>query len=107
MALCEFSKLVGGPCSASTDYPSNVACVSIGECDRDVKGHLKLCKISGDLSLKNESRLLLARAGKQQLSYYVMLCCVSDIAFMAYGYVTMINSQSLRGALGFVVLRCC
>ena len=74
MALCEFSKLVGGPCSASTDYPSNVACVSIGECDKDVKGHLKFCKISGDIAVKNESRLLLARAGKQQLSYYVMLC---------------------------------
>ena len=73
MALCEFSKLVGGPCSASKDYPSNVACFSIGECDRDVKGHLKFCKISGDISVKNESRLLLARAGKQQLSYYVML----------------------------------
>ena len=67
--LCEFSKLVGGPCSASADYPSNVACVSIGECDRDVKGHLKFCKISGDISVKNESRLLLARAGKQQLSF--------------------------------------
>ena len=102
MALCEFSKLVGGPCSASTDYPSNVACVSIGECDRDVKGHLKFCKISGDISVKNESRLLLARAGKQQLS-----CYVSDIVFIAYGYVAMINSQSLRGALGFAVLRCC
>jgi len=74
MALCEFSKLVGGPRSASTDYPLNVACVSIRESDRDVKGHLKFCKISGGISVKNESRLLLARAGKQQLSYYVMLC---------------------------------
>ena len=74
MALCEFSKLVGGPCSASIDYPSNVACVSIGECDRDVKGHLKFCKISGDFAVKNESRLLLARAGKQELAYFIMLC---------------------------------
>ena len=65
MALCEFSKLVGGPCSTSTDHPSNVARVSIGECDRDVKGHLKFCKISGDISVKIEARLLLARAGKQ------------------------------------------
>ena len=68
MALCAFSKLVGGPCSASIDYPS------IGECDRDVKGHLKFCKISGDFAVKNESRLLLARAGKQELSYFIMLC---------------------------------
>ncbi|PFX24594.1 hypothetical protein AWC38_SpisGene10801 [Stylophora pistillata] len=62
MALCEFSKLFCGPCSGSTDYPSNVACISIGECDRDVKGHLKFCKISGDIAAKSESRLLLARA---------------------------------------------
>ena len=75
MALCEFSKLVGGPCSASTDYPSNVACVSIGECDSDVKGHLKFCKISSDIAVKNESRLLFARAGKQELSYYVICFC--------------------------------
>ena len=74
MVLCEFSKLVGGPCSVSTDYPSNVAYVSIGECDRDVKGRLKYCKISGDFAVKNESRLLLARAGKQELSYFIMLC---------------------------------
>ena len=33
MALCEFSKLVGGSCSGSTDYSSNVACVSLEECD--------------------------------------------------------------------------
>ena len=64
MALCEFSKLVGGPCGASTDYPSNVECVSIRDCDRDVKGHLKFCKISDDIAVQNESRLLLARAGK-------------------------------------------
>ena len=52
MALYEFSKLVSGPGSASTDYPSNVACVSIREVDRDI-------------AVQNESRLFLARAGKQ------------------------------------------
>ena len=52
MALCEFSKLVGGPCSASTDYPSNVACVSIGECDSGSK-RTAFCKISGDIAVKN------------------------------------------------------
>ena len=54
MALCKFSKLVGGPCSPSTDYPSNVACVSIRESDRDVKGHVKFCKISGDIACGKE-----------------------------------------------------
>ena len=56
-----------------------MACVSIRECDRDVKGHVKFCKISGHVTLhavKNESRLLLAGAGKQEMSYYVMLCYV-------------------------------
>ena len=98
--------LVGGPFSASTDYPSNVACVSIGECDRNVKGHLKFCKLSGDISVKNKSRLVLARAGKQ-MNCHFKLCYVSDIVFIAYGYVAMINSQSLRGVLGFAVLWCC
>ena len=72
MAFCGFSKHVGGPCGASTDYPANNECVSIRDCDRDVKGHLKFCKISGDFEVLNESTLLLARAGKQYLPYYVM-----------------------------------
>ena len=56
-------------------------------------------------AVKNESRLLLAGAGKQEMSYYVMLCYVSDIVFVAYGYVAMINSlQSLRRALGSAVM---
>ena len=29
-------------------YPANIDCVSIRDCDRDVKGHLKFCKISDD-----------------------------------------------------------
>ena len=72
MALCGFSKLVGGPCGASTDYPTNNECVSIRDCDRDVKGHLKFCKISDDFEVLNESTLLLARASKQYLPCYVM-----------------------------------
>ena len=72
MALCRFFKHVGGPCGASTDYPANNECVSIRDCDRDVKGRLKFCKISGDFEVLNESTLLLARAGKQYLSYNVM-----------------------------------
>ena len=72
MALCGFSKHVGSPCGASTDYPANNECFSIRGCDRDVKGHLKFCKISDDFEVLNESTLLLARAGKQYLPYYVM-----------------------------------
>ena len=71
-----------------------MACVSIRECDRDVKGHLEFCKISGDIAVKNESRLLLARAGKQELPYYIMLCCNDQFTIF-------------EGALGFAVLRCC
>ena len=76
MALCGFSKLVRGPCDATTDYPTNTECVSTRDCDRDVKGPLKFCKISDDFEVLNESALLLARAGKQYLPCYVMLCYV-------------------------------
>ena len=102
MALCEFSKLVGGPCSGSTDYPSNVACVSIGEYDRDVKGHLKFCKISGDFAERTSQGCSLLEQVSNNC--HILLCYVSDIVFIAYGYVAMINSQSLRGHWG---LQCC
>lgn len=36
-----------------------------------------------------------------------ILCFVSDIVFIAYGYVAVINSKSLRGTLGFPVLWHC
>ena len=79
MVLCRFSKRVGGPCGATTDYPTNIG----RDCDTDVKGHLKFHKISDDFEVLNESTLLLARAGKQ---YLTMLCYECDIAFIACGF---------------------
>ena len=64
MALCKYSTLVGsGTCGASPENPANVECVTIKQCTRDVRGHLKFCKISDDPGVDSESKLLLARAG--------------------------------------------
>ena len=42
MATCSYSKLVGGACGPSVSNPANVECVLIGECGKDIQGHLKL-----------------------------------------------------------------
>ncbi|CAH3109731.1 unnamed protein product, partial [Porites lobata] len=48
MALCKYSTFVGGTCGASSENPANVECVTIGQCTRELQGHLKLLKISDD-----------------------------------------------------------
>lgn len=40
MALCQYSELVGGPCGLSLENRSSTQCVTIGECDKNVKVHL-------------------------------------------------------------------
>ena len=60
---CEYAKLVGGSCGASTSNPSEMTIRTIGECCKDVKGHLRSVNCS-DGSLNLESDLLLARAGE-------------------------------------------
>ena len=63
MALCKYSTFVGGTCGASSENPANVECVTIGQCTRELQGHLKLLKISDDPGVDSESKLLLMRAG--------------------------------------------
>ena len=63
MALCKYSDFVGGPCGPSLENKSVIQCVTIGECMKDVKGHLNHYKV-WDASLDSEAKLLLARAGK-------------------------------------------
>ena len=58
MASCGYSEIVGG----NLDNPANVQCVTIGECSKDIKGHLRSYKVS-NASLDSEAKLLLARAG--------------------------------------------
>ena len=68
MALCKYSTylfaiFVGGTCGASSENPANVECVTIGQCTRELQGHLKLLKISDGPGVDSESKLLLMRAG--------------------------------------------
>ena len=45
-------------------HPANGECVAIGECSKDVYNHLVYCKISEDIAVDSESKLLLTRAGR-------------------------------------------
>lgn len=51
-----------GPCGPSLENRSSTQCVTIGECDKNVKGHLNHYKV-WDTSVNSEEKLLLARAG--------------------------------------------
>ncbi|CAH3018743.1 unnamed protein product [Porites evermanni] len=62
MATCGYSTYVGGSCGSSFQNPSNVQCVPLGDCQKEVKAHIKSLNVR-DRSIKTESQLLLARAG--------------------------------------------
>lgn len=64
MAFCKYSTLVGGNCGPSSENPANVECITIGQCTKEVKGHLTFCKVSDDAGVDSESKLLLDRAGR-------------------------------------------
>ena len=65
MAFCGYSKYVGGGCGASPERPTTDQVVRVGDCSKDIKGHLKTCGVS-ESALNSEAKLLLARAGKVQ-----------------------------------------
>ena len=60
--LCRLTH-VGGPAGPSYIKPENADCDAIGECSRDVFNHLVYCKISDDIAVDSESKLLLKQAG--------------------------------------------
>ena len=62
MATCSYSTYVGGQCGPSSQNPSDVQCVPLGNCQKEIKVHLKSLNVR-DGSLKTEFQLLLARAG--------------------------------------------
>ena len=64
IACCGYSLLVSGPCGPSSFKPVNAECVVIGECSKDVYNYLAYCKISDDIAVDSESKLLLTRAGR-------------------------------------------
>ena len=51
MATFSYSKLVGGPCGPSVSNPANVHCALIGECHKDIQGHLKLTIVKDSSSI--------------------------------------------------------
>ena len=64
MFLCQYAVQVGGPCGCSVGNPANSECSTIGNCNKDVRNHLKAFGAGfADSSLKTEAELLLARAG--------------------------------------------
>ena len=66
MASCYYSQFVGGVCGPSITNPANVQCISIGQCNKDIHGHLNTLQVR-DSSFNSEAILLLARAGKRSL----------------------------------------
>ena len=62
--LYKYSTLVGGNCGPSSENPANAECVTIGQCTKEVNGHLTFCKVSDDVCVDSEFKLLLARAGR-------------------------------------------
>ena len=63
---CSYSVLLNNPsaCGLSSDYPSQLECVAVKDCTKDVTGHLSSLKLSADEGIEMEMNLLLARAGK-------------------------------------------
>ena len=64
MAACGYSSLVNDiSCGPSICNPAVAECLILGDCKKDIKGHLRSYSVN-DSYLKTESWLLLARAGK-------------------------------------------
>ena len=64
MALCEYAAQVGGQCGASAGNPGSSQCISIAQCDKDIRSHLR-CFGAGfaDTTVKTKAGLLLTRSG--------------------------------------------
>ena len=83
MALCSYITLLGkvSPCGASSDYPGQLECVTLKDCNKCVTGHLSVFGLSMDEGLRTEVKLLLARAGKHLSIDFkciasIALCCL-------------------------------
>ncbi|KAK3725841.1 hypothetical protein QZH41_014066 [Actinostola sp. cb2023] len=64
MASCNYAAFVGGPCGSSLDSPANCQCITIDNCSKDIKSHIKSFGAGfADSTLKTEAELLLSRAG--------------------------------------------
>ena len=61
----QFKVFSGGDCGASPESRPTDQVVRIGDCSKNIKGHLKTCSVA-ESALKSEAGLLLTRAGKVQ-----------------------------------------
>ena len=74
MVSCGCAALVGGHCGCSSRNPANSQCVTIAHCNKDIQGHLRSFGAGlADSSIKNETELLLSRAGKKKSSMYLFI----------------------------------
>ena len=75
MAVCAFKNLVdeSSVYGTSSEY-TELHCISFKDCNRDVRRHLELHKISNDEGVNNEMKLLLARAGTFVNIFSVPVC---------------------------------
>jgi len=55
----------GGDCGASPQRPATDQVLRIGDCSKNIKGHLKTCNVA-ESALNLEARLMLAQAGRVQ-----------------------------------------
>ena len=46
--------MVGGNCGPSPEKSANVECMTIGQCKKEVNGHLTICKVSDDVGVDSE-----------------------------------------------------
>ena len=90
MSLFSFASLVGGACGPSPENPEVDKFVYVKDCDRDVKAHLKLCKILTNIeSIDSKRKLLLTRAGKYHgiiffLIYFFWYRCIERRLLIFY-----------------------
>ena len=80
MSFCSFASLVGGACGPSPENPEVDKFVYVKDCDRDVKAHLKLCKILTNIeSIDSERKLLRTRAGKYNgiIVFQIFFFCIT------------------------------
>ena len=61
----QFKVFSGGDCGTSPERRATDQVVRIGDCSKNIKGHLKTCSVA-ESALNSEARLLLTRAGTVQ-----------------------------------------
>jgi len=100
MATCNYATYVGGPCGGSHSNPANSACVLIADCTKNIKRHLTSLNCF-DSTLKDEKKLLLARAGTW--GYFISLILfLSRKCFIFLAEPSDVNQLEFRNIVLFI-----